>query len=111
MVTLEELVGMIAVPMQNIIKAEAAKELADSRALLEKIFEDDFNTFEEFLKEKDYVRSEDKEDLSVEYIKKEDMTADDVPDDLKEEIVNDYFSLDSYAALEKAWDNFRKSME
>lgn len=96
MVTLEELIGMITIPMQNIIKAEVAKSMADSRALLEKIFEDDFNTFEEFLKEKDYSRSEDKEDL----------TADDIPDDLKEEIIDNYFSNeDSQDVLDRAWEN------
>lgn len=80
----------------------STKKTEDIHEKLQELFDNHFNEFEEFLKEKDYTRSE---DLSGEYIKKEAMTADDVSEELKDDIIDDYFEHNSYDALEKAWDN------
>lgn len=84
----------------------STKQTEDIHEKLQELFENHFNEFEDFLKEKNYSRSE---DLSGEYIKKETMTADDVPEELKEEIAEDWIIYNSESALDKAIDNASNS--
>lgn len=64
----------------------------DIHEKLQELFDNHFNEFEEFLEEKDYVR-------------KEDITADDIDDSLKEDIADDWIIYNSESALDKAIDN------
>lgn len=96
MVEVKDITGMIEGALTQIInakveeekaKAEEEKAKLSATEVLEYIFENDFNAFEYFLKLKEYVREEDKTELT---------------DDEREEIAYEWIANNSDEALSKA---------
>lgn len=89
MVEVKDITGMIEGALAQIINAKVEEEKAKMsvQEVLENVFENHFNEFEEFLKSKEYVRAENKTELT---------------DDEKTEIAHDWISVNSDEALSEA---------
>lgn len=92
MVEVKDITGMIEGALTQIINAKVEEEKAKMsvQEVLENVFVNYFNEFEYFLKTKEYVREEDKTELT---------------DDEREEIAKDWIANNSDEALSEALEN------
>lgn len=92
MVEVKDITGMIEGALTQIINAKVEEEKAKMsvQEVLENVFENYFNEFEDFLNSKEYVRAENKIELT---------------DDEREEIAKDWIANNSDEALSEALEN------